>query len=193
MKIGAPPLIVMGASLGGLDALRLILGGLPLDLRAAIAIVQHRREERETRMVELLSGATNIPVIEPDDGEVYTKSNVYLAPAGYHLLIDGARMSLSTEAPVHYARPSIDVLFESAAVSCGARLASVLLTGSSEDGAAGSLAVHLAGGATIVQEPSTAKSAVAPAAALALFAPSYVANVEQIAALLTDWCRPSSE
>lgn len=183
-----PPLVVMGASLGGLDALRLILGGLPTDFRAAIAIVQHRREEHETRLIELLSSATKMPVIEPDDGVPFERSTVYLAPAGYHLLVDGPRLSLSTEAPVYFARPSIDVLFESAAICHGARLASVLLTGSSEDGAAGSHAVHRAGGTTIVQDPATAKSAIAPAAAIALFQPTHVANVEQIGGLLTGWC-----
>ena len=176
--------IALGASLGGLDALRAVLAGLPDDLDAAVVIVQHRHRTSGAGLSEYLAGASALPVLEPDDHQPLRTGTVFVAPADYHMLVDGAVVTLSIDRPVSYARPSIDVLFESAAQSHGRAVTAVLLTGSNDDGAAGLAAVQAAGGTTIVQDPETAESAVAPRAALDRMTPTHVARIDEIAPLL---------
>jgi two-component system, chemotaxis family, protein-glutamate methylesterase/glutaminase len=183
------PLVVMGASLGGFEAIRAVLRGLPSTYPCPIAVVQHRGDRADSAdLVELWGRACALPVVEPDDSDPIEAGHVYVAPAGYHLLVDGAHFALSIDEPVLFARPSIDVLFESAAESLGPRVASVLLTSSSEDGALGSAAVWKQGGTTIIQDPATAERDVALRAALALHKPSHIAAVDDIPALLCTWC-----
>ena len=167
MKPGPIRLVVVGASLGGLTALRILLGGLPRDFSAALAIVQHRRAASDSRLRELLSGASRLPLIEPDDKEPLQAGHVYLAPANYHMLVGGGTLWLSIDAPVIFARPSIDVLFESAADALGAEVMAVVLTGSSDDGAAGARAIKRAGGLVLVQDPADAESPALPRATIA--------------------------
>jgi two-component system chemotaxis response regulator CheB len=183
-----PPLVVIGSSLGGTDAIRAVLRGLPPRFPAAVAVVQHRLPNGESHIVELFGAACALPVAEPDDRDPIVASRVYLAPAGYHLMIDTECFSLSTEEPVLYARPSIDVLFETAAESLGPRVAGVLLTASSEDGAAGIAAIWRRGGTTILQDPKETQSDVAVVAALALHEPTHIVPVGEIAELLCAWC-----
>jgi two-component system chemotaxis response regulator CheB len=154
-----------------------------------IAIAQHRRADEASRLAQLLSSHTRLPVIEPDDKEPLRPSRVYLAPADYHLLIDGDVCALSVDERVWYARPSIDVLFESAADSKGARVASVLMTGSNQDGAAGTRAVKQSGGITIVEDPKTALSPVAPRAAIERCQVDHVVPLADIAKVLIPLCR----
>lgn len=176
--------VVLGASLGGLEALRTVLEGLPGDLDAAVAVVQHRHKTSGAGLGELLGGATPLPIVEPDDGAPLVNGTIYVAPPDYHLLIERGHVSLSVDDPVRYARPSIDVLFESAVQAYGGSVVAALLTGSNDDGAAGLEAVHRAGGVTIVQDPTTAESAVAPRAALDRMTPTHVANIADVAGLL---------
>jgi two-component system chemotaxis response regulator CheB len=166
--VTAPPfdLVAIGASLGGLAALSTVLGALPEGFPAAVAVVQHRRAGEDSLLAEILARATRLPVREPMDKEPATPGTVYLAPADYHLLVEDGSFALSTEAAVAYARPSIDVLFESAAHAYGRRLVAVLLTASSEDGAAGIAAAAERGGYTVVEDPASAASPIAPLAAL---------------------------
>jgi two-component system, chemotaxis family, protein-glutamate methylesterase/glutaminase len=178
-------LVAVGASLGGLAALQSVLEGLPDDFRVPLAIVQHRGADNGSRLVDLLARHTRLAVREPDDKEPIEPATVYVAPSGYHLLVErpGA-LALSVDEPVVFARPSIDVLFETAAAAYGRRLAAVLLTASSEDGAAGLAAVAKAGGATIVEDPETAASPVAVRAALALTRVQHVRHLAEIGPLL---------
>jgi two-component system chemotaxis response regulator CheB len=159
--------VVIGASLGGFDAVRLVLGGLPASFPAPIVIVQHRMSDPDGLLVELLRVESRLPVSEPEDKDPILGGQVYLAPSDYHLLVERGFFSLSTEDPVCHARPSIDVLFQSAADSYGPSAIAVLLTGSNHDGARGARAVKDAGGRVLVQDPRTALSPVAPEAAMA--------------------------
>lgn len=178
-------LVVVGASLGGLAALQALLAGLPAGFDLPIAIVQHRRPDEDSRLVDLLARVTPLDVREPDDKEPIERGTVYLAPAGYHLLVEApGAFALSVDEPVAFARPSIDVLFETAAEVYGRRLAAVLLTASSHDGAAGIAAVAAAGGTTLVEDPETAASPVAVLAALARTRVQHVRPVGELGALL---------
>lgn len=178
-------LVVVGASLGGLAALQTLLSGLPDGFAVPIAIAQHRRPDNGSRLVELLAKKTPLRVREPDDKEAMEPGTVYVAPADYHLLVErpGA-FALTVDEPVVFARPSIDVLFESAAEAYGRRLAAVLLTASSDDGAAGMAAVAAGGGATVVEDPASAASPVAVLAALARTRVQHVLPVAEIGPLL---------
>jgi two-component system chemotaxis response regulator CheB len=167
----APPLVVIGTSLGGLNALQVVLARLPHPLRPAVAIVQHRIKGAETGLTTLLQAASRAPVREPEDKEAIEPGHIYLAPGDYHLLVerhaDGHHLALSTEGPVCWARPSIDVLLESAADAYGPALVAVILTGANEDGANGALRVRQRGGTVLVEDPATAVSSIMPAAAAA--------------------------
>ena len=179
-------LIVIGASLGGLDALTTVLGALPEGFSVPIALAQHRRPDGDSRLADIFSRKTSLIVREPEDKDPILPGHVYVAPADYHLLIEQERFSLSIDPPVSYARPSIDVLFESAAEAFGPKLVAVLLTGASDDGAAGIAAAARRGGRTFVQDPATALSPIAPRAALTRTRPSFTGTVEQIAERLAE-------
>ncbi|HWN66795.1 MAG TPA: chemotaxis protein CheB [Haliangium sp.] len=181
-------LVVLGASLGGLDALEHVLSKLPADLGVPIVIAQHRRPDDTNRLATLLGSHSALPVLEPEDKEPLLPNRVYLAPADYHLLIDGDVCALSTDERIWYARPAIDVLFESAAESYGARVVSVLMTGSNQDGAEGTRAIKRHGGVAIVEDPLTALSSVAPRAALELTAVDHVLSLAEIPRVLIELC-----
>ncbi|MDZ4241684.1 MAG: chemotaxis protein CheB [Candidatus Omnitrophota bacterium] len=166
-KVQAIKMIVIGASKGGGSALKTLLSALPRDFPLPVAIVQHRGPETGSLLRDMLQAGCLQPVVEVEDKELILGGRVYLAPASYHLLVDNGCFSLSTEAPVSYARPSVDVLFESAADACGAGLMAVVLTGANQDGAAGTVAVKRRGGLVVVQEPSTAEHPTMPRAAIA--------------------------
>jgi two-component system, chemotaxis family, protein-glutamate methylesterase/glutaminase len=159
--------VVIGASAGGVEALSTLLAALPADLDAAVLVVLHLPRERRSLLAEIFGPRCVVPVVEAGDKDPVRPGTVYLAPPDYHLLVDaGPCTALSVDAPVNYSRPSIDVLFESAAELWGRRLAGVILTGGNHDGAAGLAAVRRAGGITLVQDPADAQVPVMPAAAL---------------------------
>ena len=161
----APPgIVAIGASRGGLAVLELLLRRLPARCGCPIVIVQHRGSDDESRLAAILQGFTALRVIEPEDKQPLEAGCVYLAPPGYHLLVERAWLSLSVDPPVLFARPSIDVLFESVADSYGADAVVIMMTGASADGAAGAAAVKSAGGRVFVQDPKTAESPIAPRA-----------------------------
>lgn len=159
-------LIVVGASWGGLDALTVLVRGLPQDFAVPVVIVQHRGPDAESFLSGLLQQWTGRKVLEPDDKDAIEPGHIYVAPANYHLLVEPGHFSLTTEAPVRYSRPSIDVLFGSAAHAYGERLIGVVLTGANEDGSRGLQCVEEYGGHCVVQDPATAEVATMPAAAL---------------------------
>lgn len=177
--------IVIGASAGGLQALKTVLTALPASFPFPIAIVQHIADRSESVMAELLDRASRIAVNEAEDKELLRPGTAYLAPPGYHLLIEPDRsFSLSVDERVNYACPSIDVLFESAAEVFGKALIGVILTGANADGAHGLKTIKAHGGLAIVQNPENAESPVMPRAALAATEVDYRVNLEQLAPLL---------
>jgi len=183
-----PRFIGVGASLGGLDAVSLLLSGVPASFPCPIALVQHRSNEADGRLVELLGGRSALPVVEPDDKEPIVPGRVYLAAPGYHLVVERGFFSLSLDVPVSYARPSIDVLFESMADSYGSAGIAIMLTGSNQDGAEGAAAVKAAGGMVLVQDPATAKAPEAPRAVLARCAVDGIVPLEALAERIVRLC-----
>lgn len=185
----AVPLVAIGASLGGFSAVSTVLRDLPRDLEAAIVLVQHRRPDSDSPLAHLLAQQSGLEVREPDIDERWKAGIVYLAPPAYHLLIDGDHFAFSIDPPVAYARPSIDVLFESAADQAGVPVLGVVLTGSNEDGAEGAAALAASGAAVLVQDPVTAESPVAPRAVLARVPGAHVVPLPAIAGRITAWVR----
>jgi len=180
--------IVVGASLGGLEALELLLQALPVLPLPPIAIVQHRAVSEHSQLCHLLQVHSRWPVREPDDKDALIAGVVYLAPADYHLLIEDGWAALSTDPPVAYARPSIDVLFESAALCYGARVIAIVLSSSSEDGVAGAIEIRRRGGRVIVQDPLTAVSPILPRAVLEHAGADQVLPVEAMPVWLAATC-----
>jgi len=177
--------IVIGVSFGGLNILKTLLPALPADFCLPIIIVQHVGAHSENYWIDLLNGMCKLTVKEADEKEIITKGNVYIAPANYHLLVEKDHtLSLSTEQKVNFARPSIDVLFESAAEAYKDNLIGIILTGSNNDGANGLKKVKEGGGLTIVQDPHTAQSPYMPASAIAALSPDYILSIEKMINLL---------
>jgi two-component system, chemotaxis family, protein-glutamate methylesterase/glutaminase len=178
-------LIVVGASWGGLHAVGEILSALPPDTDAAVVIAQHRRADVvEGGLAGLLRLRAMLPVVDVEDKAPIERGRVYLAPPDYHLLIQPGYFSLSKEAHVHYARPSIDVLFESAAGAYRERVIGVILTGANADGAEGLAEIKRRGGVAVVQDPGTAERREMPAAALARTAADAVLPLSEIGPFL---------
>lgn len=165
MREGGVGLVVLGASLGGLEALRKVLAPLPADF-PPVAVALHRSRDSGSGLASMIGRDTALVVGEAEDKEPLSRGRVYLAPPDYHLLIEPGAVALSTEGRVSFARPSIDVLFETAAHAYAGRLVGVLLTAASKDGVAGIAAIHRAGGLAVIQDPETAESPIAPRAAL---------------------------
>jgi two-component system, chemotaxis family, protein-glutamate methylesterase/glutaminase len=176
--------VVIGASAGGVQALSELLPAFPPGARAAVFVVLHLPRDRPSMLVEVFANKCALAVCEAQDKEPVAPGTVYFAPPNYHLLIDrGPQLALSADELVHHSRPSIDVLFESAAEIYRERLLGVILTGASEDGAAGLAAVHEAGGTTVIQEPQTAQSSIMVRSALQRRPPDMVLPLARIARL----------
>lgn len=177
-------LVVVGVSAGGLQALGVLLGGLPADFPLPLAIVQHRSKE-SSALCELLQDRSALPVSEVLDKQPIEPGHVYLAPPDYHLLVENGHFSLSVDEPVGFSRPSIDLTFGSAADAYGRGGVGVVLTGANHDGARGLRRIVDAGGRAVVQDPATADSASMPRAALAAVAEATVLPLAEIAAHLS--------
>lgn len=177
--------IVIGASAGGIKALLQLLGGLPLKIAVPVIIVIHMPDNYESQLANVFQHHVAAKVMTAEDKRKIDAGCIYFAGPSYHLSIErDFSFSVSCEDPVHFSRPSIDFLMSSAADAYGASLAGILLTGANEDGAAGMLAIHNAGGLTIVQDPADAEIAVMPQAALNLFIPDFVLPLSAIRQLL---------
>ena len=178
-------LIAVGASWGGMRAIASVLDALPADFEIPVVVAQHRAARAENEMLEqVLARGCKLEVVAATDKEPLAAGRVYVAPPNYHLIVEPGHLALSTDAPVEFARPSIDVLFESAAYAYGARAVGVLLTGSGEDGAAGLARIAAAGGFTIAEDPATAERGQMPAAAVARGAARRVLELERIGPFL---------
>lgn len=178
-------LVVIGASAGGVAALQSLLRPLPPGFAVPVVAVLHLLPRHGSQLAAVLGHDLALPVREPLDKEALQPATVYVAGADYHLLIEaGPHAAYSSEPPVQYARPSIDVLMTSAAAACGPGVVGVLLTGANMDGAEGLAAIHAAGGVTVVQDPQEAAVATMPAAAIARCRPDHVLPLRDMPALL---------
>ena len=177
--------VVVGASAGAIQALSCILPALPADYPIPVLVVVHIPTDGSDLLAPLFQAKCRVVVKEAEDKEPILPGFVYFGPSDYHLLVEADRIvSLSADEPVHYSRPSIDVLFESAADAFGAGLVGVILTGANEDGAAGLRAVAAVGGVTVVEAPATAFAPTMPTAALELCAEARPMSLDAIAAYL---------
>jgi len=160
-------LVVIGSSWGGLNALQVVLGALPPDFGAAVVIAQHRAARSDDTLLSTLLGhATPLEVRDADDKDELVPGVVLIAPPDYHTLVERGSVALSCEEPVRFSRPSIDVLFETAATAYGERVVGVVLTGSNADGAEGLELIRRRGGLAIVEDPEGAERPEMPRAAL---------------------------
>jgi two-component system chemotaxis response regulator CheB len=179
--------VVIGASAGGVEALLNLLSGLPAAFRLPLIAVIHLPPDRDSRLAEIFQHRLPISVREACDKEPIAPSTLYFAGSGYHLLVETDHsFALSCEAPVHYSRPSIDVLMESAADAYGAELAGILLTGANYDGAAGLSCIRRRGGITVVQDPAEAQVPTMPEAAIRRLQPSFILPLSGIRNLLLE-------
>jgi len=186
-----PPyeLICIGASWGGLQAIGQVLSDLPDDLDPAIVVAQHRHPQSvEGALAELLALQTTRPVVDIEDKLPIEPRSVYVAPPDYHVLVERGSFALSLEDRVQFARPSIDVLFESAADAYRERLVGVILTGANEDGAAGLRRIKQRGGVAVIQDPAQAVRRSMPDAAIAATVADAVLPVEEIGRFLYGLC-----
>jgi two-component system chemotaxis response regulator CheB len=189
----APPLaqrgiraVALGGSAGGIEALAELLPALPAGLNIAAFVVVHQPRDRASMLPRIFASRCAFAVCEPDDKQDVQPDCIYFAPADYHMLIDnGPRISLSADDLVRFSRPSIDVLFESAADVYAQRLLAVVLSGGNDDGADGALAVRRGGGFVVVQDPDTARMSMMPRCAVARGAADAVLPVAGIRALLS--------
>ena len=179
--------VVIGASAGALDALSALLPMLPRDYPMPLFAVVHLPPDKKSMIASLLAAKCQIAVQEAEDKEVIHSGRAYFAPPDYHLLVEADnRLSLSSEEPVLFSRPSIDVLFESAADVYGAGLVGIILTGANSDGASGLKAVMAAGGTGLVQRPDRAYSEAMPQAAVAACPNARSMSIEEIGAYLLE-------
>lgn len=177
--------VVIGVSAGGIKALGVILPTLPANFPAPILIVIHLPPSRKSIIADLFEEKCALEVREAEDKETLSPGVVYFAPPDYHLLVETDRsISLSSEEPVMFSRPSIDVLFETAADAYGENLVGIILTGANPDGAQGLKAVAAAGGRAIVQTPEHAYASAMPEAALQSCPEATVMELEDIAVYL---------
>ncbi len=179
--------VVIGVSAGGLKALPVILGGLPAYFPLPVVIVQHRMASSDNYIIRYLGDRCSLTVKEAEEKEKMSAGNVYLAPAGYHLLIEkNTTFSLSLDDLVSFSRPSIDVLFESAAAAFGPKLIGVILTGANTDGKAGIHCIKSCGGMTIAQDPETAEVSIMPLAAISTKSVDFILTLDDIPLFLKE-------
>ncbi|HEV2800913.1 MAG TPA: chemotaxis protein CheB [Pyrinomonadaceae bacterium] len=180
-------IVVVGTSFGGLKALQTLLPALAPNFPLPVVVVQHRGKETDT-LCEFLQRHSALPLTEPNDKDAIAPGRVYLAPRDYHLLVERDGFALSTEAPVAYARPSVNVLFESAAEVYREHTVGVVLTGANADGARGLAKIKAYGGMCVVEDPASAESKGMPRAAVAAVKADAVLPLASVAPFLNQLC-----
>jgi two-component system chemotaxis response regulator CheB len=178
-------IVVVGTSWGGLAALRTLVAGLPKEFMMAVTLVQHRHKDSDHLLRVLLQERSSLEVWEVEDKMPIEHGRIYVAPPDYHTLVEPGHFSLSTEAPVRFSRPSIDVTFSSAADSYAHRTVGIVLTGANADGAEGLRCISDRGGMAIVQDPATAESKAMPEAASRMVSRAKVMPLGEIVLFLT--------
>jgi two-component system chemotaxis response regulator CheB len=176
--------VVVGTSWGGLAALKTLVGALPASFQMAVTLVQHRHNESDHVLRALLQERSPLVVCEVEDKMPLEEGHIYVAPPDYHTLIEPGHFALSTEAPVRFSRPSIDVTFSSAADAYGHRVVGVILTGANADGASGLSRISELGGLALIQDPKTAESPTMPSAAQKAVPRARVMSLPRIAEFL---------
>jgi two-component system chemotaxis response regulator CheB len=171
-----------------MHALEIILGSLPADFCVPIVVAQHRHKRSNEGLPAFFRRVTPLPVVDADDKQRIEPGHVYLAPADYHLLVEKGELSLSVDEAVRYSRPSIDVLFESAADAYTTALIGIVLTGGNDDGARGAQRIKERGGMVVVEDPATAESPAMPQAAIETVAVDRILPLEGIAPFLISQC-----
>ena len=184
-------IVVIGCSMGGMQALQTIFGALPREFPLPIAVVQHRYRTSNEGLPAFFRRHSPLTIVDSTDKEWLKPGTVYLAPANYHLLVERGELSLSVDEAVAYSRPSVDVLFESAAQAYGSGVVAVVLTGANADGARGAAQIKKRGGFVLVQEPSTAEAPSMPEAAIAATRVDRILPLERIGPFLVELCRTS--
>ncbi|WP_027856580.1 chemotaxis protein CheB [Marinobacterium jannaschii] len=182
--------IAIGTSLGGMDALRRLLTSLPATLKVPLVVVIHRASVQHDYLLEVLQKHTPLKVQEAQDRLAVTPGTITIAPADYHLLVDSGRFVLSLDAPLKFARPSIDALLESVADEYAENALGILLTGGGEDGLKGLQAIKNAGGIVLVENPQTAFEPGLPAAAIGAGIVSDGLTLEEISHFLAKFAEP---
>ncbi len=177
--------LVVGASAGAVEALNQLLPAVPKAARIPVVVVVHLPPNRPSLLPEGFTAGCLVPLHQPEDKQPVTPGKIWFAPPNYHLLLEADRsFALSTDLPVNFSRPSIDVLFECAAHVFGAALCCIVLTGANEDGAEGASSIRREGGLVIVQDPETAEAKEMPNAAISRANPQIIATLPEIAALI---------
>lgn len=185
MRTSSTGAVVIGASAGALEALSSILPVLPRDFAPPVLVVVHVPPDRRSVLSELFAAKCRLAVKEAEDKEPICRGTVYFAPPDYHLLVETDKsIALSSDEAVMFSRPSIDVLFETAAEAYGSDLTAIVLTGANSDGSLGLKAVVEAGGTALIQDPETAFASAMPQAAIEACKTGRVMSLEQIAKYL---------
>jgi two-component system chemotaxis response regulator CheB len=182
-------IVAVGTSWGGLSAMTKLLGSLPEDFPIPIVVVQHRSKDSDRLLVQLLQDATGLKVCEIEDKDVLSAGTVHIAPADYHVLVESGYLSLTLEEPVRFSRPSIDVMFTSAADAYGPATIGVILTGANDDGAKGLADIVKRGGTALVQDPKTAEIKIMPESALKATPTAEVLSLDNLAPRLIELSR----
>ncbi|HYI13387.1 MAG TPA: chemotaxis protein CheB [Thermoanaerobaculia bacterium] len=185
-------IVVIGCSMGGMHALQAIFKALPKDFPLPIAVVQHRYKTSDEGLPAYFRRNSSLTVVDTTDKEWLKPGTVYLAPANYHLLVERGELSLSVDDAVAYSRPSIDVLFESAAMAYGSGVIGIVLTGANADGARGAAQIKKRGGFVVVQDPATAESPSMPQAAIDATRVDRILPLDRIGPFLVELCRTSA-
>jgi two-component system chemotaxis response regulator CheB len=184
-------LVAIGCSMGGMQALQTIFECLPKDFPLPITVVQHRYRTSNEGLPQFLRRHSKLNVVDTTDKEWIKPGTVYLAPANYHLLVERGELSLSVDEKVEYSRPSIDVMFESAADAYGSGVIGVILTGANSDGARGADRIKKRGGFVLAQDPKSAESPAMPQAAIDTARVDRILPLDRIGPFLVELCRGS--
>ncbi|MEO8901699.1 MAG: chemotaxis protein CheB [Polyangiaceae bacterium] len=190
-QLTATEALIVGASAGATRALAKLLPAVPERARIPVVIVVHLPPNRPSLLPELFRPRCAARVSEPEDKQPISAGTIWFAPPNYHLLMErGRTFSLSVDEPVNFSRPSIDVLFESAAEAFGSKLCAIVLTGANDDGALGATAIRRRGGLVIVQAPDTAEAKQMPNAAISRANPQIITSLAGIAQLIKQATQP---
>jgi two-component system chemotaxis response regulator CheB len=185
-------IVTVGTSWGGLSAMTKLLGGLPENFPIPIVVVQHRSKDSDKLLAQLLQDATALTVCEIEDKDALSAGTVHVAPANYHTLIESGYVSLTTEEPVRFSRPSIDVTFASAADTYRSETLGIILTGANEDGARGLAHILRRGGRGLIQDPKTAEIPIMPDAAIKAVPAAEVLKLNDLAPRLLQLSRDNT-
>ncbi|MBD3583043.1 chemotaxis protein CheB [Flavobacterium selenitireducens] len=178
-------LVLIGGSAGSIEVLMAVLPRLPIGMDFPIVVVLHRKSSDDNTLEELFAMKTHVPVREIEDKTRIENGSLYVVPADYHLLFESnGTVSLDVSEKVHYSRPSIDVVFESAAATYKEGVVAILLSGSNADGALGCVRVQENGGTVVVQNPAEAEMPFMPNSAIQLLKPDFIASTDDIASLI---------